>query len=402
MSSPEPPALSPASSISPRQLLADAQCVVIKCGTQILMGEDGQLQKPRLTQIVHECAQWHRQGKQLLMVTSGAVGLGQKTLGLKGALALDQKQACAAVGQSQLMEIYRQLFDCHGIVTAQVLVTARDIADRRHYLTLQKTLKTLLEMNVIPIINENDTISDAELLPTAATQSFGDNDKLSAILASKINADVLILLTTVDGIYTDNPQHNPDADRLAVIEGFEALQDVSVSGQSALGRGGMATKIEAARIAALSGVHTVISSGVEPQPLLRLLDVPSVGTFVVARASLQSRKRWLGFASGTMGALTINSGAARALVHQQASLLAAGVTAVAGQFGPRQVVSIQTDQGDEIGRGLCHYSAEQMAKIVGRQSHEFDGLLGLTNAPAEVIHRDQLVLYDALYQSPDA
>lgn len=376
-------------------LLTEAQRFVIKCGTQVLMGPEGQLLKPRLTQLVHEWATLHAQGKQVLIVTSGAVGLGQQVLKLPAPLELHQKQACASVGQSQLMEVYRQLFECHGLVTAQILVTARDIADRQSYLTLHKTLETLLGLGVIPIINENDAIANAELKEEAATQSFGDNDKLSAILASKLSADVLVMLTTVDGIYTDNPHVNQEAERLAIIEGFEALQSVSVSGKSTFGRGGMATKLEAARIAALSGVHAVVASGSEPQPMMRLFNPDVEGaTVVLAKQPIRRRKRWLGFASGFSGVVIINAGAHRALVKRHASLLAAGVEGVKGDFQAKQVVSIQTPDGLEIGRGLSHYSAEQLLSIQGLQSHQLAQVLDWPEAPAEVIHCDDLVLYE--------
>jgi glutamate 5-kinase len=370
-----------------------AKRIVLKLGTQIVIRENGALAGDRLADLVGECAALISEGKELLVVSSGAVGLGRQALNLKEAkLTLPEKQACAAVGQNLLMDVYRDLFGRHGFITAQLLLTALDFSDRKRYLNLRETLEKLLELKVIPIINENDTVSTTEL-EEDKTKSFGDNDKLSAIVASKLGADLLAILTNVDGIYTENPLVNPEAKLIPVIEGFEQLRDIITDGKSTYGRGGMTSKVEAAKIAAISGVHTLITSGLKGNALDCLKNGGRhTGTMVVAKNAIPGRKRWLGLASGYSGVVRVNEGAKRALVEHHASLLPSGIVGVQGDFQPRQVVSIQDEEGTELGRGLIHFSAEDTRKIQGRQSKEIAVLI--ENSTEEVvIHRDNLVIY---------
>jgi glutamate 5-kinase len=383
----------------PQHPFSAAHRIVIKLGTQVAVDADGHLALERLQGLAAQCVALRQAGKELIIVSSGAVGLGRNRLGLQGSLTLTEKQACAAVGQNLLMDVYRDLFEPSGIITAQVLLTAMDFADRKHYLNVRQTLETLLKFGVIPIINENDTTSTMELQDEGYTKGFGDNDKLSALVAAKLDADLLVILTNVDGIYTDNPETNPLAEKIALIENFQDLHHIQASGQSALGRGGMASKLEAARIAAISGLHTYIVSGTKPDPLLPLLrdDIAPSGTLILPQASLSGRKRWIGMASGYYGALVVNEGARKALVENQASLLPIGVVEVQGEFSAWQVVSLQDEQGREIGRGLSGFSSDDIQRIRGVRGDTITKILGDARENPErheVIHRDDLVIFE--------
>lgn len=384
------------------QPLLSAKRIVIKLGTQVVIELAGkstdQFASERLGHLTRQCAALVQAGKEVLMVSSGAVGLGRQALGLTGSLSLNEKQACAAVGQSLLMNAYRELFAQSGLLTAQVLLTATDFADRKHYLSLRQTLETLLKLKVVPIINENDTTSTMELQEERYTKGFGDNDMLSALVAGKLDSDLLVILTNVDAIYTDNPTTNPDAKKVSKIENFQELQQIDATGQSLLGRGGMSSKLEAARMAAISGVYTFITSGINAEPLTPLLqpltdNMP--GTLVLPQASLRGKKRWIGMASGYYGIVVVNEGARKALVENQASLLPIGIVGVQGQFAAQQVVSIQDERGMELGRGLTHFSSEEIDKIKGLRSEKIaEQLQSPTQDRHEIIHRDNLVIFE--------
>jgi glutamate 5-kinase len=375
--------------------LSDARRVVIKLGTQIVVEENGQLAQDRLHAIISQCITLHKAGKEVILVSSGAVGLGRQRLNLSGPLSLNEKQACAAVGQSLLMEAYRSLFAPEGIVAAQVLLTAMDFVNRKHYLTLRQTLETLLKLGAVPIINENDVTSTVEL-QEHGTRGFSDNDKLSALVAGKLDADLLVILTNVAGIYTENPAHNPLAKKIPLIQSWQDLQGIGTSGQSLLGRGGMASKLEAAKVASLSGLPTYIASGLQPEPLAPLLsfDATLTGTLVLPQAHLSGRKRWIGSASGYHGILVINDGAVQALQRQGASLLPVGIVAVEGDFSARQVLSIQNELGEEIGRGLSGYDAATMRTVQGLRGQDIAVFRSAHISREEAIHRDDLVLFD--------
>lgn len=396
--------------MTPSTSLFAARRIVIKLGTQIVVEPDGQLAVSRLRALMAQCAALHSDGKEVIIVSSGAVGLGRNRLKQQGTLTLSEKQACAAVGQSLLMDTYRQLLEPAGLVCAQVLLTALDFADRKHYLNLRQTLETLLKWGGIPIINENDVTSTMELQEEGYTKGFGDNDKLSALVAGKLDADLLVILTNVDGIYTENPANNPNAEKISLIGAFQDLQRIETAGRSMLGRGGMTSKLEAARIAAISGLHTYIASGLHDEALAPLLreGAEASGTIILPQASLRGRKRWIGAASGYHGVLIVNEGARQALIRQGASLLPVGIIAVQGDFAAQQVISIQDEQGREIGRGLSGFSSETLRRLQGVQGKHIRDVLALlqgedsADGPIrdEAIHRDDLVIFEeALFSS---
>lgn len=373
--------------------------IVVKIGTQVISNAEGGFDPVRLEQLVMVTSQWQQAGHQVLMVTSGAVGLGKTTLGLTGAISLEEKQACAAVGQSYLMQAYQQAFMQHGITTAQVLLTAYDLANRSRYLNLQKTLEKLLGLGIVPVINENDCVSVAELLETGQAKSFGDNDMLSALVASKLDANLLVLLTNVNGVYDKNPLKYPDAQRVDLIETFDQLKQVQIEGQSDLGRGGMTTKLRAAQLAAYSGVTSVITSGFEPDNLIDLAQAATLkevnATVVMPQKRLSSKKRWVGFASGYQGVLVINECAHKILLEKNnVSLLSVGVVNVLGEFSSGDVVSVQTEQEEEIGRGVVNFSAQDVQLIQGLHTSEIATKLGRSVQQDEVIHKDNLVIFN--------
>jgi len=370
-----------------RTELQDARRVVVKLGTHILTGADGRMAVPRLRSLVRQCARLAGEGRSVILVSSGAVGLGRKVLGIDASGDVTARQACAAVGQSLLMEEYQRLFARHGRTVAQLLVTAGDFADRRRYLTLKGTFERLLSYGVIPIVNENDSVSTMELEEDARTNSFGDNDLLSALVASKLGADLLLILTNVDGIYDSNPHENANARLLPELDDFEVVRKLGLKGQSAYGRGGVSSKIEAARLASFGGVHTIISSGLRSNAILDCR-----GTLVRSRLKLSERKRWIGLSSGYGGVLVVNDGAAEALLRKNASLLPAGIVDVRGRFRAQEVVSVETSDGREIGRGIVHFAADEVRKIRGCHSREIAGRLD-RNARKQVIHRDHLVIF---------
>ena len=370
-----------------RRELEVAQKVVIKLGTHILTRDDGSIATARLRSLVRQCAQLAASGKSIVLVSSGAVGLGRSTLGIQDVRETMTKQACAAVGQSLLMREYQRLFARHNLVTAQLLVTANDFSDRQRYLTLRGTFEKLLSYDVVPVVNENDSVSTMEIKEDTQTHSFGDNDLLSALVASKLGADFLLILTNVDGVYDSNPHENPDAARIESLDDFAWVKRLGMKGQSSYGRGGMISKIEAARLASYSGVHTVIASGLRRNAILN-----SGGTLVASRLKLSDRKRWIGLSSGYRGVVRVNSGAAQALTGTNASLLPSGVIEVQGTFEANDVISVETSEGHEIGRGISYFSSDEVRRIQGCHSREISARLGGTSRQ-EVIHRDHLVIF---------
>lgn len=371
-----------------RKEMQHAQRVVIKLGTRLLTKEDGAVAVPRLGKLVSQCAHLvQEEGKKIILVSSGAVGLGRISLGIEKLSDVSAKQACAAVGQGLLMQRYQRSFARHDLMTAQLLVTADDFSDRRRYLNLRDTFERLLSYNVIPIVNENDSVSTMELQEDSRTHSFGDNDLLSALVASKLGADLLLILTDVDGIYDSNPKINPDAKPIGELDDFDSLKKLELKGQSAYGRGGVTSKIEAARLASLCGVSTVIASGLKKDAILEC-----AGTLVRPKLRLKGRQRWIGLSSGFGGVVQVNPGAVEALIKKKASLLPSGVTGVRGRFRANEVVSVETEQGREIGRGIVYFSSRQIAKIQGCHSREISEKLGATDHQ-EIIHRDHLVIF---------
>lgn len=371
-----------------RKELEDARRVVIKLGTYVLISPEGELEAARLQDLVAQAA-WliNSAGKKVIVVSSGAVGIGRGALGLERLTSMTDKQASAAVGQSLLMKEYQREFARHGLTTGQLLVTADDFAVRRRYLSLRDTLERLLALDVVPVVNENDPVSTLELKEDERTHSFGDNDLLSALVASKLGADVLLILTNVEGVFDSNPDRKPDARLIERLDDFTVLRRLNLKGQSAYGRGGVTSKIEAARLASYGGVNTIIASGLRPSAILEC-----GGTLVPARSRLSDRKRWIGLSSGFGGVIEVNRGAAEALLQQNASLLPSGILSVRGSFRANEVVSIETEQGQEIGRGITSFSSEAITRIQGCHSSEILDRLGEAG-PHEVIHRDHLVTF---------
>ncbi len=378
-----------------KDLITQARRVVIKLGTAVLMREERGIALSRFYSFVETIADLKQSKRDVLLVSSGAVGLGVERLGLeRSAQLLALKQACAAIGQGRLMGLYADAFDRLGVIAAQVLLTEEDFSNRRRYLNLRSTVTKLLELGALPIINENDTVSTAELethdAPSYLKVNFGDNDKLSALVASKTEADLLLILTDVDGLYTMNPSNSTAATLIPVVEEItpevEALAD---NEKNTLGRGGMKTKLEAARIATQSGCAVIIASGKTQNVIQRIFAGEEIGTLFLPKAELSSKRKWIAFATTVKAALVVNDGAKKALIERKASLLAAGVIGVRGNFERGDAVSILDEQEREFARGIVNYSSQEAQKISGLDSSKIDELIEKRNYDA-LITRDNL------------
>jgi glutamate 5-kinase len=373
--------------MSARPPVSAAQRVVIKLGTRVLTHDDGTLALARLFGVVEAAAGLARAGREVLIVSSGAVGLGRDALGLAGQpLSLADRQACAAVGQSRLMGLYDAGFSRLGQVAAQVLLTQSDFDDRERYLNLRGTLAALLRRGVVPIINENDAVATEELafIEGDGRPVFGDNDRLAALVATKLGADLLVLLTDVEGVYESDPRVDPAAALLSVVTGGERIA-AGASG-SGVGRGGMRSKVEAAAIAARAGCHAVIASGRRLGALGEVLAGADRGTWFPAGPGLAARQRWIAFAAAPRGVLRLDPGAVSALLGRGASLLAAGVSAVEGDFQRGDVVELRGPDGALVGRGIVHCGAADARLWAGGQPPD-----GARNHDA-LVHRDHMVL----------
>ncbi len=376
-----------------RTRVADARRFVIKLGSNLFFNDAGAIALGRIFSFIEDIAAARVSGRQIIIVSSGAVALGADALKMKSSGAsLAQKQALAAIGQSRLMNLYEQGFAKYDLTAAQVLLTEEDFSSRKRYLNLRHTLTTLLDMGVIPIINENDTVSTTELEVTDRSRSFGDNDKLSALVMSKLEAHVLILLSDVDGLFTDNPKENPDAEFISEIQEITADIEAVAGRKSARGRGGMATKLQAARIAMNSGGIAIIANGLKSGILGRVLKGEDDGTLFVGKStSLSEKRRWIAFASSVSGRIHINEGAMDAITKKNASLLYAGVTRIENDFEHGDVVSIVGPDGQEIGRGIVNYSSADASKLVGKHSDDIARLATSKNYDA-FITRNNIAL----------
>jgi glutamate 5-kinase len=384
-----------------KKLIDKASRVVVKLGTATLMNEEGDIALSRFYGFVEELASLKKSGREVILVTSGAVGLGRKALKLVGKpKTLPLKQACAAVGQGRLMSLYCDAFERLDVVAAQVLLSEADFTNRRRYLNLRSTINKLLELGVLPVINENDTVSTDELemlknVPELRI-NFGDNDKLSALVASKVDADLLVILTDVDGIYTCDPSLS-EARLIDFIDSFspeiEALGNSSAGllDEQKVGRGGIATKLTAAKIAAQTGCATVIAGGKQERVLTRIVAGEALGTFVVPQKNLKGKQRWIAFATTLKASLVINDGAKEALISRKKSLLPKGVLEVRGDFERGDVVAILDTAGLEVARGMVNYASVEARKISGKHSDEIDNLLDSGHYDA-LITRDNIVL----------
>ncbi|MBW7861640.1 MAG: glutamate 5-kinase [Rhodocyclaceae bacterium] len=368
-----------------RDRIRSARRLVIKVGSALVTRNGTGLDKNAMEDWARQIARLREAGKHVVLVSSGSIAAGMQRLGWnKRPHEMHRLQAAAAVGQMGLVEAYEEAFSRHGIQTAQILLTHEDLADRKRYLNARSTLLTLLELGVVPIINENDTVVTDEI-------KFGDNDTLGALVANLIEAEALMILTDQKGLYTADPRSNPDA--VLVSEGragdpaYEAMAGGAGSGIS---KGGMITKIRAARRAARSGAHTLIASGHEPDMLVRLAAGEPLGTLLLAPSTrLAARKQWLADHLQLAGSLIIDDGAATALRNGR-SLLPVGVIGVEGEFGRGAAVACRTQGGEEVARGLVNYGSSECRRIARKPSSAIEAALGYLDEP-EVIHRDNMI-----------
>ena len=366
--------------------LRRARRVVVKVGSAVLTAADG-LHVPTMSALAGEMAALREQGIEVILVSSGAVAAGRRILGCgSGCAGLREKQAAAAVGQSGLMRTYEKLFSGRGLRVAQLLLTHDDLASRRRYLNVRNTVTTLLSWGVVPIVNENDTVSVSEL-------RFGDNDNLAAQMTNLTEADLLVCLTDVDGLFTANPARDPDAVRVLTVARIDRkVEAMAGNVNSALGTGGMRSKIKAARMVSDRGGCSFIGPGRRPGILRDLFAGEPVGTFFLPREErMASRKHWIAYTLRPKGYLRLDDGARRALVERKKSLLAAGITGVEGRFGVGDPVHCLDASGRAFAAGLVNYRSADIEKIKGARTSEIEKILGFKDSD-EVIHRDNLVV----------
>jgi len=364
--------------------------IVAKFGTKLLTGGSDHLNQEVMSSLVAQVAQLYHQGLELIVVSSGAIASGRYKLGLTREIRdIPFKQVLASVGQSRLMYAYEQLFSQHGITVAQALLTKADLGDRAGYLNARNTLLALLELRVLCIVNENDVVAVDEIQEA----KFGDNDNLSAMVANLVDADLLLILTDIGGLYTADPHRRPDARLIPQVDRIDSeIERLAADTPSQLGTGGMITKIEAAKLATASGVTVVIADGREPDVILRLAAGEAVGThFPPATSKLESRKRWMLSGLSTKGKLIVDSGAALALKKQKRSLLAAGIKQLEGDFQRGDIVNICDPDGSRLGCGITNYSSADIEIIKGAHSRKIAALLGYDYG-SEVVHRNNLVV----------
>jgi glutamate 5-kinase len=368
-------------------LLINAKRIVVKVGSSLVTNEGRGLDEAAIGQWCVQLAELTRAGKEVIMVSSGAIAEGMKRLGWRTRpKEVHELQAAAAVGQMGLVQMYETKLRESGVGSAQVLLTHADLADRERYLNARSTLLTLLSHHVVPVINENDTVVNDEI-------KFGDNDTLGALVANLVEADLLIILTDQKGLYSADPRKNPEAQFITEAKaGDPALELMAGGAGSSIGKGGMITKILAAKRAAGSGASTVIAWGREADALLRLTQGEVIGTLLVAQtAKTQARKQWMADHLQLRGAVSIDAGAVAKLVGEGKSLLPIGMTAVEGDFKRGDVIAIRDAQGVQVGRGLANYASAEARLLCRKPSGEFEKLLGYSAEP-EMIHRDNLVL----------
>jgi glutamate 5-kinase len=360
----------------PRNGLRAAKRIVVKIGSRAIMGgDDGRFQM-----MADQAAELIRRGHTIVIVSSGAVGLGCKRLGIEGRpKTLPMLQAAAAIGQSKLMDLYEAAFAVHGIAVAQVLLTHAGVADRQRYLNVRRAMDALFELGAVPIVNENDAVSTEEL-------KFGDNDQLAAMVAALVGADLLVLLTDVEGLLDDHKQRIPIVHDPAQVRSFIWTHTSNVS------LGGMLSKVGAAERALRGGLPVVIAPASDPRALVRLIDGEDLGTlFLPAGAKLASRKHWIGFVLKPRGVITVDDGAVEALTQRNRSLLAAGIASVSGRFRADDAISIERGDGREIARGLSRYDARDVRKLIGARSGEIEARVG-HYVGDEIVHRDDLIV----------
>ena len=366
--------------------LATARRLVVKVGSALVTNNGNGLDLTAIAGWARQIAALRAAGREVVLVSSGAVACGVQRLGWqRRPRTMHEKQAAAAVGQAALVEVYEVAFNKHQLRTAQILLTHDDLADRKRYLNARSTLNTLLELGVIPIINENDTVVTSEI-------KFGDNDTLGALVANLLEADALIILTDQKGLYTADPRKDPTARLIEqATAGDPALEDMAGGAGTQVGTGGMITKVIAAKRAARSGAATVIASGHEVDPILRLAQGEALGTLLISETPpLAARKQWLADHLQLAGRITLDAGAVAALQAGK-SLLPVGMTMVQGDFERGAAIACQTENGQEIARGLSNYGSSEARRIAGKSTAEIEQILGYLE-DAEMIHRDNLIL----------
>ena len=371
-----------------REALKKAKRIVVKVGTSTITYANGKRNFSQIDRLARELSDLQNQGKEMILVSSGAVAVGVDRLGLPAKPStIPGKQACAAVGQGVLMHTYEKLFADYGQIVAQVLITRTEAIDRHRYTNCRNTFMTLLQQGVIPIVNENDVVALDEL-------KIGDNDNMSALVAGIVDADLVIILSDIDGLYTANPATHPEATLVHTVPEITPEIEASAGGVgSSRGTGGMATKIQAAKAATNSGIQLVIASGTEKNAIPRILQGEEIGTLFVSRENrLQFRKRWLAFGAKIQGSIVVDDGCAKAIRKAGGcSILPAGICQVMGDFQTGSTVSVIYKECHELARGLVHYTSSELDRIKGCKSADIENILGHKNFD-EVIHRDDLVI----------
>lgn len=380
-----------------QEIATAAHTIIVKVGTRVLTGAGGTLNQQRVAALAEELHQAIASGRKVALVTSGAVGAGLGQLGLaRRPTNLAELQAVAAVGQSHLIEAYDRGLRAHGRHAAQLLLTAEDLDDRTRYLNVRNTIRSLFEFGAVPIINENDTVSTDELRTT-----FGDNDRLAAMVTNLVQAPLLVLLSDVDGLFDGDPS-DPASRRISTVTRLDdRILGLVRDKATGLSKGGMASKLNAARIATAAGENVIIANGREPGSLAKIIAGEEVGTLFVAQGqALPAWKRWIGYTAQPRGHLVLDAGARRAVESQGRSLLAIGVVDVSGKFKKGDVVAVRDAQGGEFARGLTNYSAEEIARIKGLKTEQIAVTLGYCPYD-EVIHRDNMAVLAAIGVAPE-
>lgn len=379
-----------------RKEFIKAKRIVIKLGTNVLRNDEGDVSLSRVYTFIEDISNLVKNGKEVIIITSGAVSMGKKRLNLPDTKGTALKQACAAIGQSKLMSIYENGFDTYGLTAAQILLTEDDFSVRERYLSLRTTFNKLIELGVIPVINQNDTVSTLEIAPRFAQDDmqvcFSDNDKLSALVASELDADLLIILSDIDGLYDCNPKTNKNAKLIkSVSEVDEKIMSLA-SGASDGGRGGMETKLQAAHMVTRFGGKVLIANGKEPFIVKRIFEGEDIGTmFFPTSENLSDKKRWIGYATNIIGKIVVNEGAKHALITEEKSLLPIGVVGVKNKFSKGDVISILDENNVEFARGIVNYDSSSCEKLIGKHSDDILEILGHKNYDA-VITRDNITI----------
>lgn len=375
----------------------NAKRIVVKLGTNVLRNDAGYVSLPRIYTFIEDIATLVKQGKEVIIITSGAVGLGKKRLGVEDTTqGTALKQACAAIGQGKLMSIYENGFETYGLTAAQILLTEDDFSVRERYLSLRTTLNTLLELGVIPVINQNDTVSTLDVSVRYVKEDmqvcFSDNDKLSALVASELDADLLIMLSDIEGLYDDNPKTNKKAKLIKSVTEVDNKILALASGVSDGGRGGMESKLKAAKQVTRFGAKVLIANGKQPYVIKRIFDGEELGTmFLPQHQNMSDKKRWIGYATNIIGKIIVNKGAKEALISGEKSLLPIGVVGVKNSFKKGDVISILDEDKNEFARGIVNYDSDSCKKVIGRHSDNIEDILGFKNYDA-IITRDNITI----------